>query len=76
MSNMPSVSGKDAIKAFKRLGFYLKRTNGSHHVLARDGHEHILTVPVHGNQSLKKGTLLGLIKASEFTIEEFLEALK
>ena len=73
MSNTPAVSGKQAVKAFKSLGFVEKSTRGSHVNLKKDGHQFLLTVPVHGNSSLKQGTLNGLVKASGYTMEEFLE---
>jgi predicted RNA binding protein YcfA (HicA-like mRNA interferase family) len=75
MSNVPSVSGKDAVKAFRKLGFVEARIQGSHVILKMDGNPNLLTIPVHGNSDLKTGTLRGLIKASGFTLEQFLEQL-
>ena len=72
---MPSVSGKDAVKAFEQLGFSQVRTTGSHVILKKEGHDYLLSVPVHGNKSLKKGTLNGLIRGSGVTREEFLAVL-
>lgn len=71
MSDLPSVSGKDAIKAFEKIGFAECRTSGSHFILKRDGHRLNLSVPCHGNTALKPGTLRGLIKAAGITVEEF-----
>ena len=75
MSNVPSVSGRKAVKAFKKLGFVESSIQGSHVNLKRDGHPNLLTIPVHGNSDLKTGTLHGLVKASGFTMEQFLEQL-
>ncbi|MSR57276.1 MAG: addiction module toxin, HicA family [Planctomycetaceae bacterium] len=75
MSSIPSISGKKAVKAFERLGFVQVRTNGSHVMMKKDGHEALLTVPVHANKDLKTGTLRGLIKDSGATHEEFLASL-
>jgi predicted RNA binding protein YcfA (HicA-like mRNA interferase family) len=75
MSKLPSVSGKDAVKAFKKLGFAEDRTAGSHVILKKEGHEFLLAVPVHGNRDLKPGTLKGLLNASGATLQQFLEAL-
>lgn len=75
MSNLPSISGKKAVKTFKKLGFTEKRTHGSHILLEKEGHPYILSVPVHGNSDLKTGTLRGLIKASGHTLEEFFDIL-
>lgn len=76
MSELPSVSGKDVVKAFQRLGFKLARIRGSHHILKRDGHPHLVSVPVHGSQSVKRGTLRGAIAASGASDEDFLAALE
>jgi len=75
MPDVPSVSGKKAVKAFKKLGFVKARTHGSHIMLKKDGHRAILSVLVHGNSDLKKGTLRGLINASGYTLEQFLDVL-
>jgi predicted RNA binding protein YcfA (HicA-like mRNA interferase family) len=71
MSSLPSVSGRDAIRAFERLGFVVDRVTGSHHILKKSGHPAALSVPVHGNKSLKRGTLRALIADAGVTVEEF-----
>jgi predicted RNA binding protein YcfA (HicA-like mRNA interferase family) len=75
MSDFPAVSGKDAVRALKKLGFHEARTTGSHVVLKKDGNELLVTVPVHGNKSLKTGTLRGIIKGAGVTQEEFIAKL-
>ena len=75
MSDLPSVSGKNAVKAFTKLGFAVARISASHVHLKREGHRFLVSVPVHGNKDLKTGTLRGLIKASGHTAEEFRNSL-
>ena len=75
MSDLPSVSGKDAVSAFENNGFVVVRITGSHHMMKKTDRPHLLTVPVHGNKTLKKGTLHGLIRAAGKTVEQFLEDL-
>ena len=75
MPKLPSVSGKAAIKAFAGVGFEVVRKAGSHHVMKRDGHPNLLTVPVHGNKDVANGTLRALISAAGLTIEEFVALL-
>jgi predicted RNA binding protein YcfA (HicA-like mRNA interferase family) len=48
MSSDPAVSGKDAIRALRKLGFRLDRVEGSHHMLIKDGHPSSIPVPVYG----------------------------
>jgi predicted RNA binding protein YcfA (HicA-like mRNA interferase family) len=61
------VSGKHLCKVLESRGWELKRIQGSHHIYTRAGNPKILTVPVHGNQDLKKGTLGQLLKDANLT---------
>lgn len=49
------MNGKQVIKALEKHGFQLIRVNGSHHILGNGSLR--VTVPVHGSQDLKPGTL-------------------
>jgi len=75
MSNVPSVSGPRAIEAFCQVGFEVVRITGSHRILKKPGHQATLSVPVHGNQALKTGTLRGLIRNSGLSVEQFVALL-
>jgi predicted RNA binding protein YcfA (HicA-like mRNA interferase family) len=52
---MKAVSGKEMCRILERNGWVLTRVRGSHHRYAKEGRPPI-TVPVHGNRSLKTGT--------------------
>ena len=69
MGNLPRPSGKELIRFLERHGFTVLRIRGSHHFLAR-GDRHT-TVPVHGNQTLKIGTLRGILRDINMSPEEF-----
>ena len=75
MSELPTVTGKEAIKAFEKIGFTVDRVKGSHHVLKKPGHMYLLTVPVHASKPLKPGTLRNLIQAASISVEEFIPLL-
>ncbi len=75
MSDVPVVTGEQAIAAFSKFGFALSRIRGSHHILKKSGHRYVLAVPVHKSKSLKKGTLRGFIAAAGITVDEFVKAL-
>ncbi|MBI5683622.1 MAG: type II toxin-antitoxin system HicA family toxin [Verrucomicrobia bacterium] len=45
----------------------LDRIKGSHHIYGKPGERAIITVPVHGNQSLKPGLLNAVLKAAKLT---------
>ncbi len=59
---MKSLSGKDLLKLLEKNGWQLLRINGSHHIYGKSGSVIRLSVPVHGNQSLKTGLLRHLLK--------------
>jgi predicted RNA binding protein YcfA (HicA-like mRNA interferase family) len=71
MSKLPSITGEKAKSAFEQLGFYEVRVKGSHHVMKRDGHRFLLSIPIHGGENLKPGTLRSLIRAAGITVEQF-----
>lgn len=64
---MKSVSGKHFCNVLREHGWELKRIRGSHHIFSKAGVTIILTVPVHGNKSLKLGTLKSLVRAAGLT---------
>lgn len=56
------MNGKQVIKTLERHGYAVLRINGSHHILTNG--ERRVTVPVHGAQDLKPGTLKSIEKQS------------
>ena len=72
MPKLPQVSGAEAIRALERLGFEVARQRGSHVVLRRGAVGCV--VPRH--REVKAGTLFGLLKQADVSVEEFLEALR
>ncbi len=67
---MKSLSGKRLCTILERHGWELKRIRGSHHIFAQHGNPAILTVPVHGNNDLKTGTLRRLLRDAGLTEED------
>jgi predicted RNA binding protein YcfA (HicA-like mRNA interferase family) len=59
---MKSVSGKEFARVLERHGWTLLRVQGSHHIYGRAGSDVRLSVPLHGNQTLKTGLLRHLMK--------------
>jgi predicted RNA binding protein YcfA (HicA-like mRNA interferase family) len=75
MSDVPSVSGEQAVRAFFRLGSSVVRIKGSHHIMKKLGHRYNLSVPVHKGKTVKRGTLCALIEDAGVTVAEFATAL-
>ncbi len=77
MTRLPRISGKEAIRALERCGFFIKRQSGSHVIMR---HQTDLTrrciVPVHGSKTIKPGTLQSILRGAGISTEEFLKLLK
>ena len=67
---MKSISGKEFAKVLERHGWSLLRVQGSHYIYGKPGSNVRLSVPVHGNQSLKGGLLKHLMKLAELTEDD------
>ncbi len=72
---LPTVTGRQVIGAFEKAGFEVVRKKGSHRVMKKEGHRHVLSIPVHGSQPLKRGVLRALIKTAGLTVQEFKDLL-
>ena len=69
MPQLPKLNGRTIVKAFCRAGWTVARQKGSHIILVKDGHWATLSVPDH--REVAPGTLRSLIRASGFTVDEF-----
>ena len=67
---MKAISGKDFAKLLQKKGWHLKNIKGSHHVFTKTGNSARISVPVHKNQSLKKGLLRHLMKIGDIKEED------
>src|SRR5208283_5183174 len=71
---LPVVSGSDAVKAFRKMGYEFDEQHGSHIILRHSDPPHRrLSVPNH--KELAKGTLRALIREAGLTVEEFASML-
>jgi predicted RNA binding protein YcfA (HicA-like mRNA interferase family) len=67
---MPVLSGRDAAKALRKVGYAVDHQTGSHMILRRAAPPYRrLTIPDH--KELAKGTLRAIIREAGLTIEEF-----
>lgn len=76
MHHLPSLKGKEVIKALKKIGFIERRITGSHSILKNPATGKIVPVPLHGSKDVKRGTLFGIIKQAGLKIEEFIALLE
>jgi len=74
LSNLPSITGVQLIRALRRLGFDVVRVRGSHHFLKHaDGR--CTVVPVHRGETIGRGLLAQILKDCDLTREELIEKL-
>jgi len=75
MPKLPNIKGKQLLKILQGINYDLDHIQGSHHVLRRaDGKK--VTIPIHGNKEIPKGTLLGILADLEISKEEFIILLR
>lgn len=67
---LPVVSGAQAVKAFRKLGYEIDEQHGSHMIIRNSEPPHRrLSVPNH--KELAKDTLRALIREAGLTVDEF-----
>lgn len=70
MGRLSNISGKEAVKVFKRFGYELDHQTGSHIIL---WHEYKPTLSIPNHRELAPGLLRSLIALAGITVDEFLE---
>jgi predicted RNA binding protein YcfA (HicA-like mRNA interferase family) len=74
MPPVPSLRGKDVVKALEKAGFTVARIHGSHHVMYHsDGRR--TTVPVHGGRDIAPGTLRAVLRDAGLSAGELTDLL-
>lgn len=70
MTRLPVISGKEAVKAFSKIGYQVDHQTGSHIILRKESPPYRrLTVPNH--KELAKGTLRALLREAGIAVKEF-----
>lgn len=75
MGKLSNISGKEAVKRFSKVGYYLDHQEGSHMILynERGG---ILPLSIPNHKELAPGLLRAQIKRANLTVDEFLRLKK
>ena len=71
MNKLPVVSGKDVVKALKKIGYEFDHQTGSHMVL-RQNIEPYRRVTIPNHKEIAKGTLRSIIREVGITVEDFI----
>lgn len=74
MSTLPAITGKNLIKALKKIGFEVVRSKGSHNFLQHsDGRCSV--IPVHTGEIIGRGLLSQIMRDCEITSEDLKKIL-
>ena len=73
MTGLPVVSGAQLIRALERLGWEAVRQRGSHVRLRHPERRMFLVVPLH--KELKRGTLRGILRDADLSVDELRDNL-
>jgi predicted RNA binding protein YcfA (HicA-like mRNA interferase family) len=52
---LKKVTGPEMCRLVEKNGWSLRRTTGSHHIYTKPGERKVISIPVHGNKTLKPG---------------------
>lgn len=69
MPRLPVISGRQAVAAFQRAGFEVKRRRGSHIIMTKPGFPETLSIPDY--RQLKPGTLRALTRKAGLSVDQF-----
>lgn len=70
MSEIPRISGREAMKALKKIGYDFDRQKGSH-IILRQVEYPFRRIVVPDHKEVAKGTLRGVIRQVGLTLDEF-----
>lgn len=73
---LPRVDCQQLIRALKRAGFEEHRQRGSHLHMHRPSDNRRVTVPVHKGRIIPIGTLRGILRDADISIDEFHKLLR
>ena len=74
MPRRKRITGRELIRALKKVGFEAVRTKGSHHRL-RHADGRVTTVPVHAGETIGPGLLGQILRDCDLTHQELDELL-
>ena len=71
MPRLPRITGKELVKALQKEGFEITRQRGSHVQMTKyiGGEKLTFPVPVHAGKTVKQGTLMGILRKANISVE-------
>ncbi len=75
MPKLPRITGKTLLGVLEKNGFFILRVRGSHYFLENLITQKRTTIPLHGNEILRPGILLSILRDIDWEKEDLLEKL-
>ncbi len=75
MGRLAGHKPRKVLRAFKHFGWELDRTVSSHHILKKEGHRDIVSIPCHRGRSVKEGLLRSQLRVAGISTDDFLQRL-
>ena len=72
MARLAPLPARRVIRALEKLGFQFDHQRGSH-ASYRHPDGRIVTVPIHSNRDVARGTLREIIRTARVPVDEFME---
>ena len=72
---LPRITSTELLAALRRAGWEVVRQRGSHARLAHPDRGARVTISVHAGQTIKPGTLRGVLEQAGLTVDELVELL-
>lgn len=71
MPKLPRITGRELVKALQKEGFEITRQKGSHVQMTKYIGSKKLTfpVPIHAGKIIKQGTLKGILRKANVSVE-------
>ena len=71
MPRAPRITGKQLVEALQKEGFEITRQKGSHVQVTKyiDGEKLTFPVPFHAGKIVKQGTLKGILRKANISME-------
>ena len=74
MTRMPRLDGKALVAVLQRIGFWIDRIKGSHHILKHpDGRK--TTVPIHSGDIIRPKLLSAILEDCNLTKDDLINLL-
>ena len=70
---LPVVSGTQLVKAFGKIGYYIRAQQGSH-IHLRHPTKPPLTIPNH--KEIARGTLRAIMRQADLSVDRFINLMK